>query len=134
MRILGARIHVLFDVLFAVAFVLGPLLVGLGGSPLVISLIMAVAFAVLALTAARRARRGAGSVPIVHGLVELVLGILLALMPRIDGYSPGSPARHFYWSMAAALAVVWLLTAYGGAAEARRETAPGYTRPRATGV
>ena len=134
MRILGARIHVFFDVLFAVVFVLGPLLVGLGGSPLIISFLMAVAFVVLALTTARRARRGADSVPIAHGLVELVLGILLAFMPRLDGYSPGSPARHFYWAMAAALGVVWILTAYGGAAEARRETAPGYTRPRATGV
>lgn len=133
MRMLGARIHVLLDVLFAVAFVLGPLLAGLGGSAAIISFLMAVAFVALALATARRARRGPDSVPIAHGLVELVLGILLALMPRIDGYSPGSPARSFYWTMAAAVAVVWLLTAYGGEAAARREAAPGYARPRASG-
>ena len=133
MRILDARIHVFFDVFFAVAFVLGPIFMGLGGSPLIISFLMAAAFIVLALTLARGARRSPGAVPIVHGLAELVLGILLALMPRLDGYSPGSPARRFYWAMAAALAVVWLLTAYGGAAAARRETAAGYVRPRASG-
>ena len=114
MRILDARIHFFADVLFVLAFALGPLALGLGGSPAIISFLMAIAFLVLAVTGWTRARGGRDVVPIPHGLVELVLALLLAFMPRLDGYSPGSPARHFYWTMTAALVVVWLLTAYGG--------------------
>jgi hypothetical protein len=53
-----------------------------------------------------------------HGLVELAVAVFLAVLPRIGGYSPGSPARRFYATMAVAIAVVWLLTDYR-AAEAK---------------
>ncbi len=123
MRILDARIHLMLDILFALAFALGPLLLGLGGSPAIISFLVAVAFLVLAATTWGRLRSAPGSVPIAHGLVELVLVVLLAFMPRLDGYGPGSPARQYYWTMAAALAVVWLLTDYRDARAARVDAA-----------
>jgi hypothetical protein len=128
-RIFDARIHLMFDILFAIAFALGPLLLGLGGSPAIISFLLAVVFIVLAGTGWRRLRGAPGSVPIAHGVVELVLVVLLAFLPRIDGYSPGSPARQFYWTMAAALMVVWLLTAYRATRAVRIDEAAGGVPP-----
>ncbi len=123
MRVFDARIHLLFDILFLLAFGLGPLLLGLGGSPAIISFLVAFVFLVLAATGWGRLRSSPRSVPVSHGLIELVLVVLLAFLPRIDGYGPGSPARQFYWTMAAALLVVWLLTAYRSAVAARVDTA-----------
>jgi len=113
-RVFDARIHLLFDILFLLAFALGPLLLGLGGSPAIISFLVAAVFLVLAVIGWGRFRSAPESVPVAHGLIELVLVLLLAFLPRLDGYGPGSPARQFYWTMAAALMVVWLLTAYRG--------------------
>ena len=113
MRILNARVHSLLDVAFALAFAFGPLVFGLGGSPAVVSFILALVFVALAATLWWGRRREAGTVAVPHGLVELAIAVFLAVLPRIDGYSPGSPARTFVWSMAIAVAIVWLLTAYG---------------------
>lgn len=132
MRIFDARIHLLFDILFAIAFVLGPLLLGLGGSPAFISFFVAAVFLVLAMTGRGRFRTAPESVPVAHGLVELVLAVLLAFLPRLDGYGPGSPARQYYWTMAAALMVVWLLTSYRGAPSARVDAADDLPRARAS--
>ncbi len=129
MRILDARIHAFCDVFFVLAFALGPFALGLGGSPAIISFLLAVAFVVLAVTGWAGVRSGRVVVPIPHGLVELVLALLLAFMPRLDGYAPGSPARHFYWTMAAALIVVWLLTAYGHGLLVREKAGRGETLP-----
>jgi len=113
MRILNARVHVVLDVVFALAFALGPLVFGLGGSPAVVSFVIALMFVLLAASIWWSRRRPTATVSIPHGLVELAIGVLLAVLPRIDGYSPGSPARTFVWSMAIAIGIVWLMTAYG---------------------
>ena len=113
MRILDARIHFILDVAFALAFALGPLVFGLGGSPAVVSFVIALVFVVLAATVWWSRTRKTGTVSILHGLTELAVAVLLAVLPRIDGYSPGSPARTFVWTMAIAVGLAWLLTAYG---------------------
>jgi hypothetical protein len=113
MRILDARIHFILDVAFALAFALGPLVFGLGGSPAAVSFVIALVFVVLAATVWWSRTRKTGTVSILHGLTELAVAVLLAVLPRIDGYSPGSPARTFVWTMAIAVGLGWLLTAYG---------------------
>jgi hypothetical protein len=113
MRILDARIHFILDVAFALAFALGPLVFGLGGSPAAVSFVIALVFVVLAASVWWSRRRKTGTVSILHGLTELAIAVLLAVLPRIDGYSPGSPARTFVWTMAIAVGLAWLLTAYG---------------------
>ena len=113
MRILDARVHVVMDVVFALAFAFAPLVLGLGGSPAAISFLAALAFVLLAATVWWSVRRRSAAVSIVHGLLELAIAIFLAALPLLDGYSPGSPARRFFWTMAVALGIVWLLTAYG---------------------
>jgi hypothetical protein len=49
---------------------------------------------------------------VVHGIAELVEGVFLLLVPVIDGYGPGSPAKRFYTIVGAFVLVVWALTAY----------------------
>jgi hypothetical protein len=118
MRVLGPRIHGYIDIAIVVIFVLAPLVVGLGGSPALISWLLAVAH--LIVTLLTRFPLGMWKrIPFfVHGLVELAVAVFLAFLPRLDGYAPGSPARRFYWTMAILIAVVWLLTDYrGGEAE-----------------
>ena len=118
MRLIGPRIHGYFDVALIIVFALAPFVVGLGGPPALISWVLAVLFLILVLVT-RYPLGAAKQIPFVaHGLVELVVAVFLAVLPRIGGYAPGSPARRFYWTMAILIAVVWLLTDYrGGEAE-----------------
>ncbi len=112
MRFLGPRLHGYLDVVFIVCFVVGPLVFGLGGTPAIVSLLLAALLLILTLMTQYPlgvVRR----IPFfVHGLIELAVTIFVAVLPRIDGYAPGSPARRFYWAMAILLAAVWLLTDY----------------------
>lgn len=113
MRILNARIHGIIDLVFVVVFLLAPLVVGLGGRPAAIAYTLAVVH--LVLTLLTRFPMGVRkTIPFfVHGIIELVVGIALLLLPSFDGYGPGSPARRFYLFMGGAILVVWALTAYG---------------------
>lgn len=112
MRVIGPRLHGYIDIVLVVCFALGPLLYGLGGPPAAISLLIAAVL--LFLTLITRFPLGVvRTVPLpVHGLVELAITIFVVALPKLGGYSPGSPARTFYWTMALALAIVWLLTDY----------------------
>lgn len=112
MRVLNARIHGWIDLIFVAAFLLGPLLFGLGGSPAAISYILALVH--LVVTLLTRYPMGIRKVIpfFAHGILELVVGIFLLILPSIGGYAPGSPARQFYMIMGAAILVVWALTAY----------------------
>ncbi|HLN80771.1 MAG TPA: hypothetical protein VK392_06220 [Thermoanaerobaculia bacterium] len=112
MRILSPRVHGVIDLITIALLVLGPLLVGLGGSPAAIAFTLAAIH--LVLTLLTDFPMGAWKrIPFfVHGIIELVVGIGLLILPSFAGYGPGSPARRFYLAMGAAILVVWALTAY----------------------
>jgi len=114
MRILSARIHGVLDLVMVGVLLLGPLIVGLGGSPAAIAYSLAAIH--LLMTLLTRFPMGVWKrIPFfVHGIVELVVGIALLLLPTFAGYGPGSPARRFYIAMGAVILVVWALTAYRG--------------------
>jgi hypothetical protein len=112
MRILSPRIHGILDLVLVAVLLLGSIAVGLGGSPLAIALTLAAIHLLLTLFtdfplgAVKR-------IPFfVHGIVELIVGVGLLLLPSFAGYGPGSPARRFYLAMGAAILIVWALTAY----------------------
>ena len=113
MRILDARVHGVLDLIVVVAFLLGPLLFGLGGSPAAIAYTLAIVH--LVMTLSTRFPMGRWKViPFpVHGIVELIVGVVLLILPSYAGYAPGSPARKFYLGMGAVILIVWALTAYG---------------------
>jgi hypothetical protein len=110
MRFIGARLHGYLDIVFIALFLLGPLVFGLGGTPLVISILLAAVFLLLTLVTGYPMGTTKRITLVAHGLVELAVAVFVALLPKLDGYSPGSPARRFYWAMAVGLAIVWLLT------------------------
>ncbi|MGE5275854.1 MAG: hypothetical protein ACM3SU_02560, partial [Acidobacteriota bacterium] len=105
MRILSARIHGMLDFVVVAVFLLAPLLVGLGGSPAAISYALAVVHLLLTLMTRFPAGRWKIVPFFVHGIVELVVGIALLILPSFAGYSPGSPARRFYLAIGAAILV-----------------------------
>jgi len=117
MRILTARIHGVLDLVTVAVFLLAPLVLGLGGSPAAIAYTLAAVH--LLMTLFTRFPMGVWKkIPFfVHGIVELVVGIALLLLPTFAGYGPGSPARRFYIAMGAVILVVWALTAYRGTDE-----------------
>jgi hypothetical protein len=112
MRVIDARVHGILDLVTVVLFLLGPAVFGLGGSPAAIAYTLAIVH--LAMTLLTRFPMGRWKViPLIaHGIVELVVGIALLLLPSFAGYAPGSPARRFYLIMGGAIVVVWALTAY----------------------
>jgi hypothetical protein len=114
MRILSPRIHGILDVVTVALLVLGAIVVGLGGAPLAIALGLAAVH--LLMTLFTDFPMGAWKkIPlVVHGIVELVVGLGLLLLSSFAGYGPGSPARRFYLAMGALILVVWALTAFGG--------------------
>jgi hypothetical protein len=112
MRILSPRVHGVIDLITVAVLVLGSIVVGLGGSPLAIALTLAAVH--LLMTLFTDFPMGVWKrIPFfVHGIVELVVGIGLLLLPSFAGYGPGSPARRFYLAMGAVILIVWALTAY----------------------
>lgn len=113
MRILDARVHGALDLVTVLLFLVGPLLFGLGGSPAAIAYALAIVH--LLMTLFTRFPLGRWKVipfPL-HGIVELIVGVALLILPSYAGYAPGSPARRFYLGMGALILVVWALTAYG---------------------
>jgi hypothetical protein len=119
MRVLNARIHGLLDLVTVAVFLLAPMLVGLGGRPAAISYTLAVVHLLMVL--ATRYPMGLWkTIPFfAHGIVELIVGVFLMILPSFDGYGPGSPARRFYLAMGAAILIIWALTAYR-----ERDTSP----------
>ena len=114
MRFISARIHGMLDFVVVLLFLLGPLVMGLGGSPAAISYTLAVVHLLMTLMTRFPAGRWKTIPFFVHGIVELIVGIALLILPSFEGYSPGSPARQFYLAMGAVILVVWALTAYRG--------------------
>jgi hypothetical protein len=49
---------------------------------------------------------------VAHGIIELLVGVFLVILPSIAGYAPGSPARRFYTIIGAVILVIWVLTDY----------------------
>jgi hypothetical protein len=112
MRILSPRVHAVLDVITVALLVLGPLVVGLGGSPAAIAFTLAAVHLVLTLLTDFPLGAWKKIPFFVHGIIELIVGIGLLILPSFAGYGPGSPARRFYLAMGAIILVVWALTAY----------------------
>ena len=114
MRILSSRVHGVIDLVTVLVLLLAPTLIGLGGSPAAIAYSLAAIH--LLLTLLTRYPMGVWkTIPFVyHGIVELIVGVALLLLPSYAGYGPGSPAKRFYLVMGAVILVVWALTAYRG--------------------
>ena len=118
MRFLDARIHGTLDIVIVLLLLVGPFLFGLGGSPAAIAWTVGVLHLVMTLLTRYPLGRWRRIPFVVHGIVELVEGVFLVIVPVIDGYGPGSPAKRFYTIVGAFVLVVWALTSYRESARA----------------
>lgn len=109
MRVLAPRVHRMLDFATVAAFALAPSLLGLGG--LAATLSYGLAAVHLALTVATRFPGGAGFVTLpLHGVIELIVGVSLILVPLMMGWS--GAARSFFVAAGLVILVVWALSAY----------------------
>jgi hypothetical protein len=113
MNLLNARLHGFLDLVTVAVFLLAPFVFGLGGYVAVVAWALAVVHLLMTLLT---------SFPLgllkvipfpIHGVVELVVGIVLVLaMPRWLAAGPGSPARTFFIGAGVGIVLVWILTRY----------------------
>ena len=126
MHILKPRPHGFMDYAAILLIAAGPSLFDFGGTPATLCYALAAIYLGLVLFTAYPL----GLVKVVpftiHGTVELVLAPVLAAMPWIAGFSDVPAARNFFLVLAAALAVVWVLSDY----KAAEQDPASHGRPR----
>lgn len=110
MRAIPVGLHRVLDFVTVLAFALAPTLLGLSGVPAVLAYVLALVH--LAMTLATRfSPQGAGPVALgLHGAVELLVGVVLAVLPWVVAWR-GTP-RAFYSTAGAVILVVWLCSNY----------------------
>ena len=116
---LAPGLHRLLDLVTVVAFGVAPSLLGLTGIAAILSYSLAAIHLLLTLLT-HFPGDGKGPIPfLLHGVVEGVVGLALAALPFIAGWTGTS--RGFYLGAGLVILVVWGLTSYrDGPAEARR--------------
>jgi hypothetical protein len=114
MKVLSQRSHGILDYLTVAAFLLAPSILGLSGTPAVIS--YALAGIHLALTLLTAFPLGVQKlVPMaLHAALELIVSVSLIPLPWILGSSAHPTARWFFPGAGAVIFAVWLITDYRG--------------------
>ena len=110
MGIIPPGVHRILDYLAVVAFALAPTLFHLAGNTRLLAYALAIVHLVVTLITQFP---GAPRRPLpfnVHGVIELVVGILLIAVPLIRHWTYG--AHRFYIGMGIAILVIWGLTRY----------------------
>ena len=110
MGLLPPNVHRILDYLAVIIFALAPTLFRLNGNTKMLAYALAVIHLVVTL-----ATQFPGSVRrplpyIVHGIIELVVGLALVFVPLIRHWTFG--ARQFYPAMGVVLLVIWAITRY----------------------
>lgn len=110
MGIIPPTVHRILDYLAIIVFALAPTLFHLTGNTRMLAYALAVIHLVVTL-ATYFPGSAARPLPFnVHGIIELVVGILLICVPFIRHWTYG--AARFYPAMGVALVIVWALTRY----------------------
>lgn len=118
MGIIAPSVHRVLDFVVVLLFALAPTLFHLHGNTMYAAYALAAIHLVLTLMTHFPGRAG-GSVPFnVHGIVELVVGIVLVAAPLVRHWTFG--ARTFYLGIGVLILVVWTLTRYRDVADAGR--------------
>ena len=110
MGIIPPNVHRLLDFVAVVGFALAPTLFHLHGNTVILAYALAAIH--LAMTLATHFP-GSAPRPIpyhVHGLVELVVGLVLIAIPFVRHWTFG--ARQFYPAIGIVIVVIWALTRY----------------------
>ncbi len=110
MRVISADVHRILDFVTVVVFAAAPALLGLTGTPALLAYALAGVHLLLTLLT-RFSDSGRGMIPFrIHGMIELLVGLVLALLPFVVGW--GGVARTFYVAVGVVILIVWALTDY----------------------
>ncbi|MEP6692298.1 MAG: hypothetical protein ABJD07_14145 [Gemmatimonadaceae bacterium] len=109
-------LHRVLDFATVIAFAAAPLLFHLTGTAAILAYLLAGVHLVLTLLT-RFVNGGNGVVPLaVHGMIELVVGIVLVVLPFVLGWS--GIARGFFLAAGVVILAVWALSIYDARAGA----------------
>ncbi len=121
MGIISPSIHRVLDFVVVVLFAAAPTLFHLTGNTMYLAYALAVIHLALTLVTHFPGRAG-GAVPFnVHGMIELVVGVVLVAAPLVRHWTYG--ARTFYLSVGVLILIVWALTRYRD--DAAADVTPG---------
>lgn len=110
MKIIAPHSHRALDYSTVAVFALAPFVLGFGGAPAYLSITLAAVHLVLTLLT-RFDAGGQPPVPLtLHGLIELVVGITLVVLPMLMGWM--GTTRMFFMVMGVVILAVWLVTQY----------------------
>lgn len=110
MRVIPATVHRVLDFVTVLVFAGAPSVFNLTGTPALLSYALAGVHLVLTLLT-RFSHSASGMVPLrVHGMIELLVGVALALLPFVLAWD--GMARTFNVAMGAVILVVWALSNY----------------------
>jgi len=131
LRSIGAVSHGIIDYVLAVLLLFGPEIAHFAGRQAIWCRLIGALLLIVALLT----RYPLGIVKMIgfvsHGVVEIILGIALLILPWTRGFSAGVLSRNFFVSMALLILVVWLLTDFRAirGRSADRAAAPKPTAP-----
>jgi hypothetical protein len=110
MGIIPPNVHRILDYLAIIVFALAPTLFHLDGNTRILAYALAVVHLVVTLVTDFNGTAGRPLPFPVHGYIELVVGIVLAVVPFVRHWTFG--AGKFFPAMGIALIIVWLITRY----------------------
>ena len=113
MNLTSAKIHGYLDYLVVLVFLCAPTLLHLSIRPAVISYSLAGIHLLLTLLT----DFPPGVLKIVplkwHGIIELIVGPVLIVLPFFIGFGPEPAAQYFYIVIGIVILIAWFLTDYG---------------------
>lgn len=114
MGLIPPNVHRILDYLAVIIFALAPTLFHLTGHTRMLAYALAIIHLIVTLATYFP---GSAVRPLpyhVHGIIELIVGIVLVVVPMIRHWTFG--ARQFFPAIGAVIIVIWLLTRYRDAA------------------
>lgn len=123
-RAIGVTSHAIIDYGLVAFFFIGPSVMGFVGIQATFSYILGIVHLLLTITS----RHPLSPFKVVgmplHGAVELLVGIVLAILPWIANFSRGVLSTRFFMSVAFLVLVVWALTDYRSVRHRTKATPP----------
>jgi hypothetical protein len=112
MKALSARAHGVIDYVAVVFFAIAPFLFGFGGTPMIVSFVLAGLHLLLTLFTAFPLGAVKAIPFTVHGGVEGLIAPSLVLLPWVLRFSDVLAARWFFVAAGVALGLTWFTTDY----------------------
>lgn len=118
-RLIDPRTHGFIDYAVVAVLLLGPMVLGFGGTPAILSYVLGAAYLGLSLLTAYPLG-AAKVVPFpLHGFIELGAGVLAIVSPWLFGFSELADARWFFLVAGISVVGLWSLTNYRAAETTR---------------